>query len=189
MTEQCKECPVCRGRGSIHLPLHHDVSVHQLQDDMPIMVESSRLYDCPECVSKVPYRRIAACRVVALMDADMQPETKKWWKENAAKRMAADIARRLIDEGYVEFEEIPEQEFHRGGMSALIRVVAKKDVATFEQRVAARQMEIVDELALEAKSQIDNWGSYYGWEQISKAEAHRQIDDAVKAVRRRRAKT
>lgn len=180
-------CPVCRGEKRICLPLHHPVRVMP-PNEMPTVEENSRYYDCPECVPKAPYTRMGMTKVMSWMDDSASETTKVWWRDNAAKLMRRMIAEKLIADGFIQFERLEPDAVHGEGIRATIRAVLPRHVATFEERIAERQMEIADEVAGEAKSLIANWGSFYNWEAISKATAYREIDAAVTTVRDRRGK-
>lgn len=184
-------CPVCRGDKRIHLPLYHQVCAVEADDlgKLPVIDENSRYYDCPECVKKVPYRRVTATKVMAFMDSlQTNDRDKALWREYAMRSMVRTITEKLIREGVIQFEPTAPDAYHPEGICATIRAVMPKDVATFEERVAERQMDIATEVAEEAKRRIENWGSYYTIHSIAKDEAHRQISNAVEHVRERRKK-
>src|ERR1700733_15378364 len=93
-------CPVCQGSRRYRIPLHYDLSAVQAANyEMPPEVhESWREYDCPQCVTKAPYTRMATTKVMNWMDAHrMSEDTKHWWRANAAKHMGRQIAEKLID--------------------------------------------------------------------------------------------
>lgn len=187
MTEKCT---VCQGSKRIRLPLYHEMSVHQLQDYIPEPVESSREYACPECSKDevVPYRLVGAVSARRMMDdLRMTPEHKSHWRETAVRTLSLSLVDHLLKAGYIKAEDIPADEYHPGAVEVTLRAVAPQDVATFDQRVAKRQMEVAAEVAEEAKRLIDNWGSFYGCASIDKGTAHREIDAAIRNVRAKRA--
>lgn len=182
-------CPVCQGRRTIRVPLYFQLDVLQTADTIPEPHESSRTYDCPECVKKAPFTRMGTMKLMSFMDGEQLPEkTKEWWRDNAAKTMGRMIAEKLIEDGFIQFETVPPDAYHAEGIRATIRAILPAHVATFEERVAERQMDVAAEVADEAQRLIDNWGSYFGAASINKDTANREIRCAVENIRKKREK-
>ena len=177
-------CPVCQGSKRVRLELWHAVSWPPETDDM--IREVSRQYDCPECVPMVRCERVGAVKVKAFMeDGRMTPELKELWRKDATRYLGRSIAERLM-EGFVKIETLPPDAYHGEGIMATIRVVTPDAMQSFDERVAERQMEVADEVAEEARRLINNWGSYYEHDTISKSTAWREIGCAVRNVKARR---
>lgn len=189
MTEKCV---VCQGSKRIRLPLYLQLSAVGFMDadTIPECHESSREYACPECSKEevVPYRRVGAVKARQMMDdLRMTPEHKSHWREATVRTLSLSLVDHLLKAGYIKAEDIPADAYHPGAVEVTLRAVAPADVASFDQRVVERQMEVAAEVAEEAKRLIDNWGSYYQHRGISKDNAHREIDAAVRNVRAKRA--
>ncbi len=183
-------CPVCRGSKKIRVPLMHQLKVMESQAAEPVLEDAWRDYDCPECVLRIKAERFKAGKYISFMDRDQtSPAAKEWWHKNAREHMARMIAEGLIKDGFIEFTDLPETPHYAGGVQASFYAALPKHWEPLEQRIAERQMEVADEVATEAKRLIDNWGSYYDWRSIHKSDARREINDAVRAIRARRAKT
>lgn len=184
-------CPVCRGEKRIRLPLMHQLTTADFDPDAAMRpVESSREYDCPECgPTRIKVEKFSAMKVKTFMEADQMSEaTKTWWRENVSKHMGRMIAERLIDDGMIEFTKLEPDAYHGDGMQASIYVATPKHWEPIEERIAARQMDVADEVANEASRRIENWGSYYTVHEIGKGTAQREIADAVRYVKAKRAK-
>lgn len=187
MTEKGR-CPVCQGSQRIRLPLWYDVSWPPETDDT--IREASRQYDCPECVHKVSYELVGKVKVKTWMeDSRMTPELKEWWRKDATRYLGRSIAEHLLADGFVKIETLPPDAYHGEGIMGTLNVVRPVAVQSFDERVAERSMEVADEVAEEAIRLIDNWGSYYGRENILKAEARREIRAAITNIKARRAKS
>ena len=182
-------CPVCSDRRRIRLPLMRVVSVVQPSSDMmPTIEETSREYDCPECVKKIKTERFEAVKLMSWMDGAMPEEQKVWWRENAVKLMGRMIAEKLLEDGMIEFKKIEPDVYHDEGIQGTIYVALPQHWEPIEERIAERQMVVADEVAAESKRLIDNWGSYFGHAEILKQDARREIDEAVRHVKNARAK-
>lgn len=187
MTERC---PICQDSKRIRLPLYHQLSVTASDLDVVTLREDCREYACPECAKEevVPYRRVGAVSARRMMDdLRMTPEHKASWREATVRSLSLGLVDHLLKNGYIKVEDTPADTYHPGAVQVTLRAVAPADVATFDQRVAERQMEVASEVAEEAKRLIDNWGSYYQHRGISKDNAHREIDAAIRNVRAKRA--
>lgn len=184
-------CPVCQGSKRICLPLRHQLTTADFDPEAAMRpVESSREYDCPECgPTRIKVEKFSAMKVLSLAEMDQMSEaTKTWWRENVSKHMGRMIAERLIDDGMIEFTKLEPDAYHPEGMQARIYVATPKHWEPIEERIAARQMDVADEVATEAKRLIDNWGSYFGHAEILKCDARREIDDAIRHIKAARAK-
>lgn len=65
-------CDICGGSKRVRLPVHRKLNVSaQFADlaDEDKIAETSREYDCPQCVKKVEYRRVKAVKIVQRVDA------------------------------------------------------------------------------------------------------------------------
>src|SRR5713226_8423809 len=83
--------------------------------------------------------------------------------EHVKYTAAHGLIEEIIKGGYVKIESgQPDTRELRQEFRVTLGVVSQKQVATLEQRIAQRQIEIAQEVAVEATYQINNWGSYYG---------------------------
>lgn len=183
------ECRVCDGRRWIRLPFRRDVSAVQF-DPTPAQAvgDSSRQYDCPECVKKIRYECVGAMKAKRFMDPIMSPASEAWWRDNAARAMASRIGDMLITSGFIKFDTLPADDYHAEGIIATLRAVLPGDMVEFDQRVTSEAVEIADEVAEEAIKLIDNWNSYYCHPEILKSDARREIRDAARTVKKKRGK-
>lgn len=181
-------CEICRGRGTIRLSVHRPLDITALKSSAvaPAEIIPSRDFPCPECSDVVPITKVHAEQLETL--ADSRYEGDPSFMEHVRESLAFDLAAHLLRHGYIYFERRPTNRLnYQFAMRATIGVVTKKQADSLEERIAARQIELAQEVVTEAKAQIDNWGSDYGHTDILKRDARQQVDDAMKVVLKRRA--
>ncbi len=178
------DCEICCGRGTIRLPIYRRPRALRV-NVMPEIEESAREYPCPECSEQVPFAHVGV--VGALKEIDTRIDDPKYI-EHVKRACAHSLIEEIINGGYVKVEMSPPDTAQmRQSFRATLGVVSQKQVATLEQRVASRQIEIAQEVAGEAEAGINNWGSYYGHADILKRDATREVREAVTKVLARRA--
>ncbi len=175
------DCEICNGRGTIRLPIYRRVSALAFSTEaIQDIGESSREYPCPECSEAVPFARVGVVGSITAMDTRIDdPKYIDHVKNEAAHALVEEI----IKGGYIKIERGPEdtQELRRE-FRVTLGVVSQRQVATLEERVASRQIEIAQQVASEAEAQINNWGSYYGHPDILKQDATRMVRESIKTV-------
>jgi hypothetical protein len=173
------DCEICRGRGLVRLPLYRRATV-SFEATATSIEESYREYPCPECSDQAPLERVAVLDVHSMVDARIDtPE----FREHAMRHAALRLVDELLKADFITLERGKTDTFReRYPVVATIGVVSKKQVATLERRIADRQDEVAKVVALEAKKQIDNWGSHYGHADILKRDAKAQVDSALNHV-------
>lgn len=178
------DCEICQGCGTISLPIYRRASVTPISA-ASIMEESSRRYPCPECSEAVPFARIGVIGAIQAVDTRIDdPKYIEHVKQSAARSLLGEI----IKGGYVKTESAPPNNREmRQEFRVTLGVVSQKQVATLEERIAARQIEIANEVAEEASLQIGNWGSFYGHADILKRDAVQMVRDSIKTVVAKRA--
>lgn len=175
------DCDICQGRGTIRLPIYRRLSVMAFAADaMSDVEESSRSYPCPECSDAVPFAQVGV--VSSIMAVETRIDDPKYL-EHVKRSAAMGLMAEIIKAGYVKVESGPDdtREFRRE-YRVTLGIVSPKQVATLEERVAERQIDVAQEVAAEAEHQINNWGSYYGHADILKRDATRMVRDAIKAI-------
>jgi hypothetical protein len=181
------DCDICRGRGTIRLPIYRRLGAVVAEfSASPVIEDNARDYPCPECSDQVAFARVGI--VGALKEMDTRIDDPKYI-EHVKHAAAHSLIEEIINGGYVKLEMAPPDTTRmRQAYRVTLGVVSQKQVATIEERVARRQIDIAQEAATEAKAQIDNFGSYYArLDAIGKNSAARMIDEAVKTVIAKRA--
>lgn len=178
-------CEICRGSGTIRLPLYRSLARFNPEAVSATIEESSRQYPCPECSEQVQFARVGIVGAIHEIDTRIEdPEYIEHVKHTAAHSLIEEI----IKGGYVKIESgTPDTRKLNREFRVTLGVVSQKRVATLEERIAQRQIEIAQEVAVEAQFQINNWGSYYGHADILKRDATRMVAEAIKTVLAKRA--
>lgn len=178
------DCEICCGRGTVRLPIYRRATAF-VADLAPTIEESSREYPCPECSEAVPFARVGVVDAIKAMDTRIDDPK---YIEHVKRTAAHSLIDQLINGGYLKVESGPANTAEmRQEFRITLGVVSQKQVATLEERVAERQIEIAQETAAEAEHQINNWGSYYGHADILKRDATRMVREAIKTVLTKRA--
>jgi hypothetical protein len=182
-----ENCPVCRGRKTITLPLHSPVTV--VLDAIPpeISAASSRDYPCPECSEQVAIERVGIVKQRGILRQQIKvPDYRKHVEEVLARKLGEELAKR----GYITFSEVPRPLTDDGiddiALCAVIGVLAPTGTISLEERAAEKQDEFAAEAAKLAEKAICNWGSDYGETHILKDRAIAEIHGAIKMVKARR---
>jgi hypothetical protein len=178
------DCEICCGRGTIRLPVRRRV-VACTFNELPAMEETAREYPCPECSEAVPFAHVGI--VGAIQAVDTRIDDPKYI-EHVKHAAAHSLIEEIINGGYVKIQKAPADTARmRQEFRVTLGVVSQKQVATLEERIAERQIEIAQEVASVAEARITNWGSYYGHDDISKRDATREVREAIKTVLAKRA--
>lgn len=103
--------------------------------------------------------------------------------EPARKSLAHELVAALLRNGYITFTKGEADEMQRTRkMRAMLGVVSAAKVASMEERIAERQMEVASKLVSAAADEIRVWGRYYTGDEgnISKGQA---VDAVVRAFK------
>ena len=180
------ECEICRGQRRVRLPVYKAASAAPFDGHTKTMGEAYREFPCPECSDQIPIERVHAATELGL--ADSRYVDAPGFRDHINAMLADQLAHFLLREGYIEFEKGPVDEKQLNfGVRATLGVVSPKQIESLDERISKRQTEVAEQVATEAKHQISNWGAFYGHLQISKADAHRMVDDAIRIVMAKRA--
>lgn len=177
-------CPVCRGSQRLRLPLFREFSITDMAEAMPSdTVESSREYACPECKGgAASFVRLQAVTEMQNVVTDAMPAIN----EAVRYGLARAIAERLLRDGLIAFE-IGKPDTYR--MSTPIRgtlhAVAPQNVATMQERIEERQMQVAALVVEEAQRQVRNWGSDFHWSSLTKDDASRLIRESLGVVKKK----
>lgn len=142
------------------------------RDAIPRVAEQGwRAYPCPECGELVDTQRVAVVTAQRQFPEHVPPEY-------AEKYAGASIGGYLQEGGFIatRFGDISPDGWTRHVRYA-VRVVSPSVVATMEQRISARQMEVAIAVVEEATQNIRNWGE---------RQAIASINVALDAVAKRR---
>jgi hypothetical protein len=175
------DCEICRGRGTIRLPIYRRVAAFVVDAaTASVMEESAREYPCPGCSESIPFARVGIVGALKVMDTRIDDPK---YIEHVKHACAHSLIEEIIKGGYVKIERAPpDTQQMRQELRVTLGVVSQKQVATLEERVASRQIEIAQEVANEAEAGINNYGSYYGHADILKRDATREVREAIKTV-------
>lgn len=148
-------CDICRGAGSIRLPIFR----RPMASPNPSITlnDISRVYPCPECAETVPSDRLAVLQDHYMVDAhNNDPEFARDFEETAAHRLVAG----LLEGGFIRFERGPvNHDTMRYRIVVTVGVVSREHVATLEERIVARQDEVVNEVISGTTRQMNLWRS------------------------------
>lgn len=179
------DCEICQGRGTIRLPVYRRVVAAFDLSTCPAVDESSRQYPCPECSEAVPFARIGVVGAIKEVDERI---TDPAYLDHVRHAAAHCLMDEIIKGGYLKVETAPpDTRDMRRAFRVSLGVVSQKQVASLEERIAKRQIEVAHEVVAEAEYQINNWGSYYGHSDILKRDATRMVRESIQAVVAKRA--
>lgn len=177
-------CDVCEGRKTIRLPvLQRMVTFTDTPEEPPELMAAYRDYPCPECTEQIPYTRLGVLREVSSIER--QSRLNEAQITDILTRQAAHaMIDRIIRDRLLTVEKV---ETVRGyELRCTLGLVAPKHVATLEERVAERQMEVAEELVRENIKEINNWGSFYGIPTVGKWQSIEWLQAALKKIREKR---
>jgi hypothetical protein len=177
-------CPVCQGQKTIRLPLYHSVSASFDPNAVPtIMEETSRSFPCPECAPKTKEENVALLKYEATVTT--QYEREPGFLEYVQKDMAHNLAHALLRDGHIQFVSLPADDAQLTRVTkATLGVVSANVIASMEDRISERQLEVAARLVPAASRKIRVWGSYYSGDEgsISKDQAVDAVKDAFKEL-------
>lgn len=181
-----RDCPICRGARQIRLPVHRSLSVEAFPggvDVIPEIGESHRIYPCPECSvpNMVAVHTLGVMKVEGKID-DRSSVPLDYIHGSLANRMG----QALLDKGIIKWATRPGPRWelhtiHEG----TIAVVGPEQAEKLDNVILARQKELANEVRRLACEKINNWGSFYGQNMISKPMVCTFLDEAVREVDRR----
>ena len=177
-------CDICRGSGTVLLPIYRQMRV--VPDTRKTEREdTARSYPCPECSRYIPQQRVAVVQFLSLVHTGIQePESLAAVRKEAAHGLVEE----LLKAGLISFERGPDDTVRcTFPVRATVGVVSSTDVASLEQRVAARQEEFAQDVIRTAARKIRYWGAeFYGEEgPIGKSQAIDELFAALKNGRTR----
>lgn len=127
-------CDVCQGSKTIRVPTYRDVAATGDNDfdSLPEVVDPPyKEFDCPQCVPRVPYRRVRAMRVVTAYPAEQYGK----FQMPIERSMAARFGEYLLREGLITFASSGSKDF--GKMGDKIVVTARLGVVSREDAIKA----------------------------------------------------
>lgn len=185
-----KDCDICCGSKNVRLPVVRRLT---MVDDSylkaPAAVETWREFPCPQCGSRVDETRIAFVTDVFPVVSD-GPEHEAAYQDHIRRTAALGLADRILRAGFISFEKCKfddtRMSYH---MRATVGVVAPDVVASMEERITSRQMEVAKDMAEDIKLGVGAWGSYYGNQNVTKGVVYDVVNEAfvrasTKKVRR-----
>lgn len=144
-----------------------------------------RDYPCPECGDAIPLERLATVEFHSMVNNQISdPEFTKHAMKGAAYRLVDE----LLAKNFIRMRRGPDDSHQfRYPLVATLAVVSPTHVATLEERIALHQEIVATEVMQEASLQINNWGSHYGHDKLSKSRAIEFVHEALKTVLTKRA--
>lgn len=177
-------CDICGGAEKVRLPIRFRAMAFTA-DLAPTMTESSREYPCPACADTTRLERVQAAREETLVASYIKDPG---FVDHVRRGLAHQLASHLLERDYIKFERGPEDEQNmRFRMRATVGVVRPGQLDNLDERISERQTEVAQEVIAEAERHINNWGSYYGQQSISKDQATREVREALGTVLKNRA--
>lgn len=190
-----EQCDICRGRGVIGVPVYRPLRTSRIFDSDVTKAELGegwRDFACPQCAPKVAEHSIAF--VQAEISIDPRYEDQDGYAALVRRDLLhaiAEVLAREQSDGFLVTERGPLGEFSgRIPLTGTIGVVSKTVIASMEQRIAERQMEVAAEVVERVAGLIRMWGRerYIEPENIPKLAALGLLDKAVDDVKRKREK-
>lgn len=188
------KCDICRGRGTIQLSRWLPMQPIGPAEYTPenALATSVATFPCPQCSTEsIGFNRIDVFTRTIDVPEHINRDPK--FMSHLHGCMAHELAEEMIKRGHVEVTRGKEnfRESREGLVSfrGRIAVVAKQSVATMEERIAKRQMDVARELVEATIEEIRNWNSYYTGRDgghVHKDDAIRWLRDALKKVREAR---
>jgi hypothetical protein len=180
------DCVICQGHRTVRLPVYHPASMVPVNVAIPDSVarEFPRSYPCPECSPAADVVKTVQGR--RAVRAEIFDEALDFVRSEIARS----ISSTLIDRGFIEFSDrvIDFQDgFPRKEVIGTLAVVSIEHRKALDERIAEHQAEVARKVAEDASIGIRRWGSYYGQNVISKADALREIGSALAKVVKRKA--
>lgn len=175
------DCPVCRGAGTIRLPLYRGIAVVEPTDTG--LAEANRTYPCPECADTIPHERLHIIRYTTRADARLA--TTPYYITAIQSNMARGIAHRLLEAGLIQLSRGPDDDRTlQFEAMATLGVAAPTEVQSLEARIAEHQDQLANAVIHEASVQIATWRSAYQGEggAIEKSMAIRMLHNALGQV-------
>lgn len=112
-------CDVCQDRKRVRLPTMCEVEVTGDNDFSPDVLDPGwKEFDCPQCMPRVPYRRVRAMKVIAAYPAD---EVGKY-QMPIERALAARFGEYLLREGMIKFTYSGTRDF--GATADRVRITA-----------------------------------------------------------------
>jgi predicted DNA-binding protein (MmcQ/YjbR family) len=178
-------CLVCRNAGIVKLRLFYPVDPVWSIDydpDQDITRVSHKEFPCPECKSNsVKYEKLQFIKIDRLYDPHINDPN---YIELVRSYAAHDLIEELLKQKLIKFDIGKEDVIEmRREITATIYVVAPKNIATFAQRVQEQAIRLAHKVITQAKKQINNWGSYYKHNAISKKEAFNLMDASYQTIK------
>jgi hypothetical protein len=179
-----RDCVICRGRGTIRLPVYRPAFVNIIADvgDIAPAGEYARTYPCPECGNAVALERVAVIETRAVMASEIEDaELMRHAERSTAHRLIGE----LLKADFVRFERGPTDEMQRTfPLRASLGVVAPRHVASMEERAASENERFARAVVAKAAEKIRQWGSHYTGDEggIPKAQAVTMLHEALRAA-------
>jgi predicted amidophosphoribosyltransferase len=149
--------------------------------DSERLITRVREYPCPECGDYAPFNKLFVVKQSRKERAEIMDQAR----EHIRRYLANALGDYMLHHDLIAFEERPSDRYSVPVVEtrAIVGIVAPKHVATFEERVAERQFDIAERLAIKAAQSVDNWGSYYGQRTVDKSQARQLIMGALRELK------
>lgn len=184
-------CEICRGMKTVRLPIYRRITAWTGQETETSPERGYREFPCPACGESVAVDQLYIVRQDCLIDAARRGEEA--FTRMAMQETADQLARSLMESGYIVYTISPENPFHMSRkVMATVAVAAPEKTRSLATQIEAASEGLAREVADEAKSRVCVWGSHYHGREggvIDKSIALQFIDEALKEVLKRRAQT
>jgi hypothetical protein len=182
-------CKVCGGRGLVTLAVRPDSAVMMDPAESAFPSGHHENFPCPACSPQAPAEKVRLLEARAVIG--VRPEhVGSHLNSHRCESLARQLASFFLYHDMITFSEKPALDDRVYGpaieLTAVLGVIDKKQVATMKERIEEHQHGFACEVAAEAREQIRNWGSDYGWDSIKKDDACRFISEAVGTTLKRR---
>lgn len=178
-------CEICQGSRFIRLPRRKPMSViRDVGSAIAPAAETSTLFPCPECGEDCPSNKLRIFNFEETVSgAKYIPQDQIY--QVIGERAARCLVDSMLREGLIEIvashkhdDQFPYEMKYR----VTCAVMSPKHIKTYQDRINERQEEIASRVVEEACKRIYNFGSAYGWKDITKEEAGMSVREALPAV-------
>lgn len=185
-------CDICRGEQVVRLQVVKELSLDVMSASIPMELDVAyRIFPCPQCSEQVGIGVLRTCSRTVIKSAHLMDNPT--FRESAHVDLARQLGDQLVANRLVRFEQRESDAFRpeygpQGTIDvrATIVVVPPDRIDTLEAKIAERQYEMADQVTRVALGEIEQWGSQFEVNHLSKAQASRLVRSALEMVKQHR---
>jgi len=153
------DCEICGGSGVIRLPVMQRLPPIPCGDDKMPLSLPIREYSCPECGVNIPQEKVLIFQAEDFVSTNIKDPG---YINSIKNHLAMKVGDALYRQGLMTFKALPEDYMQMSyPLRGKVGIISPRAVATFEERVRERQMDIVAVVVNDATDSIRNWNKIY----------------------------